>query len=539
MSKLAKILEQEYRKKGVISGSSAAVGKKALEMIDIRNLLFSGTGITSIIGKKIFGKGYSAAGQTGPSVGSKIMSSSPIASSESIEILISIKKDTRITAKNSVVLPGMARDMNIMRQNIIKLVKAQGDTPARKADMFFLRAKDRENLYESNISDKQISPTKETEKGETKSNSIFDKFAKLFKITLFIKLALVVGGLIVAGIALYKLFGTMKDTLIDWADRLKNYIFRNGQVDPKISGARTEDVPLQPFMRPDGTADYSVPIPTGPVADFFQDQARERSQEFDARKAAEYAKKYMEERESYQRKDYLNETKKFLMQQGEDRKDKSPTPISGLDLLNRVMDRQGIYDEELRKRIIQLASVESNMNPNARGPIIQSGMHKGDQAHGLLQIMPKTATEVGYSREDILDPEKAATAGVKYFIKNLVKFKGNLDAATVAHHSGPGGASKFLASGDPGTRDRETGLKTIDYLKKVSQRQVPTTTSGTQLAMASQSVSDGRQEVMAPVSSTVIQDNSQKVVNNNTQTSSSIIASARNDEWNNLIEIII
>jgi hypothetical protein len=99
--------------------------------------------------------------------------------------------------------------------------------------------------------------------------------------------------------------------------------------------------------------------------------------------------------------------------------------------------------------------------------VIKSGMHKGDQAHGLLQIMPKTAESLGFSREQIQDPEIAAIAGVRYFKKNLQSFNNNLDAATVAHHAGPGGAQKWLSSGTSGTTDVATGLRTDDYLKKV------------------------------------------------------------------------
>jgi hypothetical protein len=44
-------------------------------------------------------------------------------SQESVEILTSIKNDTRISAKNSVVLPQIARDINLSKLNIMKLMK--------------------------------------------------------------------------------------------------------------------------------------------------------------------------------------------------------------------------------------------------------------------------------------------------------------------------------------------------------------------------------------------------------------------------------
>ena len=63
-----------------------------------------------------------------------------------------LKIHSKLAAKNSVVLPSMARDMNVTRQNIVKLVKLQGGTATTKADMFFKRAGDREAGYESRFS---------------------------------------------------------------------------------------------------------------------------------------------------------------------------------------------------------------------------------------------------------------------------------------------------------------------------------------------------------------------------------------------------
>jgi flagellum-specific peptidoglycan hydrolase FlgJ len=73
-------------------------------------------------------------------------------------VMESIDINSRISAKNSTVLPMMGRDMNVMRQNMVKLVKLQGGNPATRADMFFMRAKDREAAYESQFG-KKSSPT--------------------------------------------------------------------------------------------------------------------------------------------------------------------------------------------------------------------------------------------------------------------------------------------------------------------------------------------------------------------------------------------
>jgi hypothetical protein len=153
----------------------------------------------------------------------------------------------------------------------------------------------------------------------------------------------------------------------------------------------------------------------------------------------------------------------------------SPTAVKpgpGLNLLNRIMDMEGITDQTIRDRINQLAQVESSLNPNAKGPLINNprSSHYGHQAHGLLQIMPNTAPEVGFTAEDIKDPEKAAIAGVRYFMKNLGRFGGNLDAATISHHAGPGKGAEFLKTGTVNTVDVATGLRTMDYLSRVQSQ---------------------------------------------------------------------
>lgn len=66
-----------------------------------------------------------------------------------------------VIGKNSMALPVMMRDINVMKQGILKLVKIAGGTQRDKADRFFSSAADREKSYESQIaSTKSTSPTK-------------------------------------------------------------------------------------------------------------------------------------------------------------------------------------------------------------------------------------------------------------------------------------------------------------------------------------------------------------------------------------------
>lgn len=155
------------------------------------------------------------------------------------------------------------------------------------------------------------------------------------------------------------------------------------------------------------------------------------------------------------------------------KRNESKDSSSGEALITKLLDEKGIEDKELRNIIFGLAETESSMNPNARGPVIpppepgkKPSIHVGDQAHGLFQIMPKTAEEMGYSRSDIKDPEKAAKAGLEYFLKNYKKF-GDSGLAVLAHHAGPGKVNEYLKTGKIDTKDLATGLSTNDYYKKV------------------------------------------------------------------------
>jgi hypothetical protein len=149
MARLASILEQEYKTKGAFSGTSSALGKAALEKLDIRNALFGGGGVGSVIGTKVFGKGYSATRNR-----DTVKSTSPVSenlSSASSPILQQINANMKMTAKNSMSLPMMARDMNLTKLNIMKLVKASGEKPTHGHDRFWKNSKGRDTAYNNTI----------------------------------------------------------------------------------------------------------------------------------------------------------------------------------------------------------------------------------------------------------------------------------------------------------------------------------------------------------------------------------------------------
>lgn len=96
-----------------------------------------------------------------------------------------------IIAKESMSLHGMARDMNVLRQNVVKLVnlenvgKSKKDEKAsvNKADMYFLKEDQREEKLEASKNKLQQSktPKPEEKKPEEKGGGILDTIFGFFK----------------------------------------------------------------------------------------------------------------------------------------------------------------------------------------------------------------------------------------------------------------------------------------------------------------------------------------------------------------------
>lgn len=101
-----------------------------------------------------------------------------------------IEINTKITAKNMMVLPAMHRDINVMRQNIAKLVQLESVKPTVRADMWFKKSKFRESAYEQELTKKtEKTPKKLKETKKPKAT----KEAPTLPQTTFGKIAGVVG----------------------------------------------------------------------------------------------------------------------------------------------------------------------------------------------------------------------------------------------------------------------------------------------------------------------------------------------------------
>jgi hypothetical protein len=552
---------------GLISSVGSATFDKTREFLDIRNYLFKNKSVLNALFPSV--KGF----KTNTKLDSTNLKPLPTNvekdsnNSLIIQSLSIIGKNTQIAAKNSIVLPSMARDVFLLKKNIIELVRTQKGTPRLKAGEWFTRQGKREEAFEARMSkmptqlDKNLMPIK-TEKSflskiidffvkglaiggmfyifskilenpefremlqtflEKTVEVIWDtiKFVFSTKVTeldtLFGKIEVtlgdVVAGLIAAKFALdaFKLalgigIGTAigrrktpapipekeskrKPGLSRSSSRKSAGLALGTIIAPRILApiaalgvlSTLEELRDSYYGNMEDEESVEKQLQSDPMGSIHRDHIAEvykRNQivklkekypnlKFDELSKTEEGKKIFQNEKEIKKGNLIAIKKddNYIVAKPEDVK-KVKNEIKGSQLLEEVMDSEGIYDEEIRDRIRKIAFVESGMNVDARGPILEKGIHKGDQAHGILQIMPKTAKDMGFSEKDIKDPKKAAVAGVRYFKQNYEKF-GNLDAATVAHHGGPGAAKELLRTGKTTSVDLATGLKTEEYLSKI------------------------------------------------------------------------
>ena len=186
-SRLAEIYKQELKSGGLFGAFVSALGERRKERTDFRRILPQ-SGITGAAFQKVFGRPYryGSSGGTMRTIGGGSTTDSSPAMTEKITRL---GITSTITAKNTSVLPMMARDMNIMRQNMQKMVKLSGGTPTNKADMFFKRSLDRESMYESRFKKEggsALTPVASTQSSQATTSmfggigSIFSSIASTF-----------------------------------------------------------------------------------------------------------------------------------------------------------------------------------------------------------------------------------------------------------------------------------------------------------------------------------------------------------------------
>lgn len=183
MALVNKYLSELQSGKSFGGAATSALGK-TFNVRSARNLaaesFFPGQDILSaFIRGKIRGKG--SLGDI-KSSDKKQDESDTITSKESVTLLT-------VVAKNSMVMPNIARDMNVLRQNLQQLVKLKGGQARGGADRFFLKAGEREAALEAQkekIEGKPTAPTviTKTEEDSGGGFSITGLF-KSFKTTVF------------------------------------------------------------------------------------------------------------------------------------------------------------------------------------------------------------------------------------------------------------------------------------------------------------------------------------------------------------------
>ena len=180
---------------GIISSLGTASMASLRSTMDPRNYLFKSGGVLNALFPKVKGYQYKDTAQKIKTSGDTLNAT---LSSDKLDGVI---QRLDIVGKNTMVLPMMSRDMNIARQSLVKLVKLNGGTQRDKADRFFSRAKESENLYESKLGMKSTSTSPTPAKKED-GGSLGGFLKSLF-----------IGGALIAGIGKLLEIPEIRETL--------------------------------------------------------------------------------------------------------------------------------------------------------------------------------------------------------------------------------------------------------------------------------------------------------------------------------------
>ena len=152
-TKFSQLYKQELKSQGILSSLGSAALKQTRQRMDIRNTLFGGSGVMSLAGQKIFGKGYSPLDKSYSALSSSPSSTSSNANSQGITDLLasSDRQESllRVISKNTFNMNMMARDTNITRQNIVSLTKKMTGKSSRTQDALWYGVKTRNTAIDS------------------------------------------------------------------------------------------------------------------------------------------------------------------------------------------------------------------------------------------------------------------------------------------------------------------------------------------------------------------------------------------------------
>jgi hypothetical protein len=167
MSKLSEIISQRRASGQSRTGSFfGSLKDKIKEKIDPRQIL-NQTGILTALFPSL--KAYKA------TTGSERVSGSGAPSwldvkTKNVEVE-RIEKNTEIFAKNSMYFSEIARDINVSRINVGKLIKLVSSSAAEKADMYYKKTSEMEKSYESKFKSESKKSTRVDNKSKKSSFS--------------------------------------------------------------------------------------------------------------------------------------------------------------------------------------------------------------------------------------------------------------------------------------------------------------------------------------------------------------------------------
>ena len=125
----------------------------------------------------------------------------------------------KVIAKNFMSIPSMARDLNVAKQNVTKLVKLEGGKPATGADMWFKKSKQNEENLEAQLKKhdekSKDDTTKKASPVKSAGSSKFSKLASLLKVgAVILALSQIPGGFI------KNIFDGIVDSITDLASSI-------------------------------------------------------------------------------------------------------------------------------------------------------------------------------------------------------------------------------------------------------------------------------------------------------------------------------
>lgn len=528
---------QKSQGKGIIGSLSGAVGQATLQKIDPRNYLFNRRGTLATLFPGL--KGYQAKTSS-----DKISSgASGGFSSGQVEVignkLDQLSAQMSITSRNSMSLPMMARDMNVMRQNIVKLVKAQGVKPAQRADAFFMRAGEREKAYESQYGRKTTSPTPMAAPGKKEDGSLLGTLittvGNIISTTLTQGLKSISD--IVVG-ALNSVAEIISTAILALATAITGKNMLGGGI-PDIGGKGGKGTPPKGKLTRFGGAAVGalaftgLSIGAGYATDYAMDKLK--------------ASVDPEELEGLRAKDEENYNKMSIGEKIQS------APARGIEKVGSFLGFDRLSERASAERI---KSESEYLNKNSPTPVGQGGVSEDlvnyvKQKEGFTPVAKKDYAQysIGYGtkanspNEGPITPEEAdrrlrevLAKTQKNVIDHAAKYGYNWDQKKIdaltsfTYNLGPGALNQLTAKGT--RKDDEIGKKILEYNKAggqslpglVARRSEESTTfsSGASLVASSpntgnrvSSISTALLAANKPSGGTQVIDN--KTINNNTQ----------------------